>query len=108
MDRQPVIAINNLWAGYEADTILEDISFEMFQDDYVGLIGPNGGGKTTLIRVILGLLKPDRAQLLLWGRTCRDATHRYVSQFQVEDKHFPISVWIGGDGAPAACLSAKF
>ena len=52
MDRQPVIAINNLWAGYEADTILEDISFEMFQDDYVGLIGPNGGGKTTLIREI--------------------------------------------------------
>jgi len=95
MDRQPVIAINNLWAGYEADTILEDISFEMFQDDYVGLIGPNGGGKTTLIRVILGLLKPDSGSITVMGQDpVRGRKHiGYVSQFQVEDKHFPISVW---------------
>ena len=95
MDRQPVIAINNLWAGYEADTILEDISFEMFQDDYVGLIGPNGGGKTTLIRVILGLLKPDRGSITVMGQDpVRGRKHiGYVSQFQVEDKHFPISVY---------------
>jgi zinc transport system ATP-binding protein len=95
MDRQPVIAINNLWAGYEADTILEDISFEMFQDDYVGLIGPNGGGKTSLIRVILGLLKPDRGSITVMGQDpVRGRKHiGYVSQFQVEDKHFPISVW---------------
>ena len=95
MDRQPVIAINNLWAGYEADTILEDISFEMFQDNYVGLIGPNGGGKTTLIRVILGLLKPDRGSITVMGQDpVRGRKHiGYVSQFQVEDKHFPISVW---------------
>jgi len=95
MDRQPVIAINNLWAGYEADTILEDISFEMFQDDYVGLIGPNGGWKTTLIRVILGLLKPDSGSITVMGQDpVRGRKHiGYVSQFQVEDKHFPISVW---------------
>ena len=95
MEKQTIISINNLWAGYEADTILEDINFEMFQDDYVGLIGPNGGGKTTLIRVILGLLKPDKGTITVMGQ---DPVHGrkhigYVSQFQVEDKHFPISVW---------------
>ena len=95
MEKQPIISIKNLWAGYEADTILEDISFEMFQDDYVGLIGPNGGGKTTLIRVILGLLKPDRGTIKVMGQDpLRGRKHiGYVSQFQVEDKHFPISVW---------------
>lgn len=95
MEKQPIISIKNLWAGYEADTILEDISFEMFQDDYVGLIGPNGGGKTTLIRVILGLLKPDRGTITVMGQDpLRGRKHiGYVSQFQVEDKHFPISVW---------------
>lgn len=95
MEREPVISIKNLWAGYEADTILEDISFEMFQDDYVGLIGPNGGGKTTLIRVILGLIKPDRGTITVMGQDpVRGRRHiGYVSQFQVEDKHFPVSVW---------------
>lgn len=95
MEDKPVISIKNLWAGYEADTILEDISFEMFQNDYVGLIGPNGGGKTTLIRVILGLLKPDKGTISVMGQEpVRGRRHiGYVSQFQVEDKHFPISVW---------------
>lgn len=95
MDRQPVISIKDLWAGYEADTVLEDVNFEMFQDDFVGLIGPNGGGKTTLIRVILGLLKPDKGTISVMGQhPARGRKHiGYVSQFQVEDKHFPISVW---------------
>ncbi len=95
MEKKPVISIKNLWAGYEDDTILEDISFEMFQDDYVGLIGPNGGGKTTLNRVILGLLKPERGTITVMGQDpVRGRKYiGYVSQFQVEDKHFPISVW---------------
>ncbi len=95
MDKQAVISIKNLWAGYEADMVLEDINFDMFQDDFVGLIGPNGGGKTTLIRVILGLIKPEKGQITVMGQEpARGRKHiGYVSQFQVEDKHFPISVW---------------
>lgn len=95
MQNQPAITIKNLWAGYEADTVLEDVSFEMSQEDYVGLIGPNGGGKTTLIRVILGLLQPDQGSISVMGTTARKGRRHigYVPQFQVEDKHFPISVW---------------
>jgi zinc transport system ATP-binding protein len=95
VENTPVISIKNLWAGYDADTVLEDVTFEMFQDDYVGLIGPNGGGKTTLIRVILGLLKPEKGTITVMGEDPVKGRGQigYVSQFQVEDKHFPINVW---------------
>lgn len=95
MSEQAIISIKNMWAGYESDMVLEDVSFEMFPRDYVGLIGPNGGGKTTLIRVILGLLKPDRGSISVMGEDPKKGRSQigYVSQFQVEDKHFPISVW---------------
>lgn len=95
MSAQAVISISDLWAGYEADTVLEDVNFDMYQDDYVGLIGPNGGGKTTLIRVILGLLQPDRGKITVMGASPKEGRRHigYVPQFQVEDKHFPISVW---------------
>lgn len=92
---EAIISINNMWAGYESDMVLEDVSFEMFPRDYVGLIGPNGGGKTTLIRVILGLLKPDRGSISVMGEDPKKGRSQigYVSQFQVEDKHFPVNVW---------------
>ncbi len=95
MEEKPILSIKNLWAGYESDMILEDVSFEMFPRDYVGLIGPNGGGKTTLIRVILGLLKPDQGSVSVMGEEPKKGRRQigYVSQFQVEDKHFPVNVW---------------
>lgn len=95
MEERPILSIKNLWAGYESDMILEDVSFEMFPRDYVGLIGPNGGGKTTLIRVILGLLKPDQGSVSVMGEEPKKGRRQigYVSQFQVEDKHFPVNVW---------------
>ena len=95
MKEQAIISIKKMWAGYESDMVLEDVSFEMFPRDYVGLIGPNGGGKTTLIRVILGLLKPDRGSISVMGEDPKKGRSQigYVSQFQVEDKHFPVNVW---------------
>ena len=53
---EPVISLEHVWASYEADSVLEDVTFTLYRDDFVGLIGPNGGGKTTLIKVILGLV----------------------------------------------------
>lgn len=95
MEEKPVISIDHLWAGYDSETILEDVTFSMYQDDYIGLIGPNGGGKTTLIRVILGLVKPDRGKITVMGMDPSQGRKHigYVPQFQVEDKQFPIKVW---------------
>ena len=94
-DKLALIDLENVWAGYEADTVLEDVNFRLFENDYVGLIGPNGGGKTTLIKVILGLVKPTRGRVTVMGRTPEIGRHAigYVPQIQLEDRTFPISVW---------------
>ena len=54
----PIIKIEHLSAGYEGKEVLHDINLTVYKDDYLGIIGPNGGGKTTLMRLILGLMKP--------------------------------------------------
>lgn len=48
-----IIKIEHLHAGYEGKEVLSDINLTVTSDDYLGIIGPNGGGKTTLIRLIL-------------------------------------------------------
>lgn len=89
------ISIQGLWAGYDADTVLEDINFELFPGDYVGLIGPNGGGKTTLIKVILGLIIPELGSVKVFGLPPEQGRSSigYVPQIQIEDRSFPINAW---------------
>ena len=53
-----LIEIEHLSAGYEGKEVLHNINLTVCKDDYLGIIGPNGGGKTTLMRLILGLMKP--------------------------------------------------
>ena len=55
MPMKPIIEIKNLNAGYDSRTVLRDISLTVYDRDFLGIIGPNGGGKTTLIKCILGL-----------------------------------------------------
>ncbi len=52
----PLLILHNLTAGYDAQPVLRDISLTVYDRDFLGIIGPNGGGKTTLIKCILGLL----------------------------------------------------
>lgn len=90
-----ILKIEDMWAGYDGDPVLEDIQFEMFDGDYVGIIGPNGGGKTTLIKVILGLLPVMRGNVRVLGQSPEQARDRlgYVPQVSRTDRDFPISVW---------------
>ncbi len=90
-----VIQIKNLWAGYENENILEDIDLDVLAGDFIGLIGPNGGGKTTLLKVIMGLIEPTRGKILVMGKTPRDGRCHigYVPQQVLLDHDFPISVW---------------
>ena len=58
-----LIEIEHLSAGYDGKQVLHDINLTIYQDDYLGIIGPNGGGKTTLMRLILSLMKPTEGKI---------------------------------------------
>ena len=62
---KPIIEIKNLSAGYDGRTVLHDVNLNVYERDFLGIIGPNGGGKTTLIKCILGLLKPTGGEIIL-------------------------------------------
>ena len=94
-DLREVISVKGLWAGYDHETVLQDVSLTVYELDFIGLIGPNGGGKTTLLRVLLGLLQPMRGEVRIMGTSVREGrTHLgYVPQVAEFDREFPISVW---------------
>lgn len=60
----PLIEIKNLSAGYDSRTVLRNVNLTVYDRDFLGIIGPNGGGKTTLTKCILGLLKPTAGEIL--------------------------------------------
>lgn len=53
-----ILELKNITAGYETVPVLKNVNLKVEEQDFIGIIGPNGGGKTTLLKVILGLLKP--------------------------------------------------
>jgi len=88
-----VVSIENLWVRLDGRTVLEDVNLEVKEGDFLGLIGPNGGGKTTLLRAILGLIKPSRGRVLVLGTSPEAARKRvgYLPQKSLFDQKFPIS-----------------
>lgn len=90
-----MISVRHLYAGYERETILEDVNLEVYERDFIGIIGPNGGGKSTLLKVILGLLPPQRGEVRVLGLDVRQGRQHigYVPQFVEADRTFPVSVW---------------
>ncbi len=92
--RRAVIAVRDLWAGYEQEAVLEDVNLTVREGDFIGLIGPNGGGKTTLVRVLLGLLAPTRGTVRVMGLPVEKGRRHigYVPQLVEFDRDFPVSV----------------
>lgn len=90
-----VIQIKNMWAGYEDDLVLENINLTVYEKDFIGLIGPNGGGKTTLMRVLLGIVRPLRGTVSIMGKSPAKGRQHigYVPQLIDFDRAFPISVF---------------
>lgn len=91
----PVIQIKKLWAGYGSEFVLEDINLDVLPGDFIGLIGPNGGGKTTLLKVVMGLIEPTKGKVKVMGKTPQQGRCHigYVPQQVALDRDFPISVW---------------
>lgn len=80
------ISCKHLSFGYDGTLILNDISFSVQEGEFIGIIGPNGGGKSTLLKLILGFLTPTSGSLQVF--TDKMA---YVPQNMKFDRHFPIS-----------------
>lgn len=89
-----ILELKSIFAGYNDEVILNDISFEIYDDDFIGIIGPNGGGKTTLLNVILGLIKPFKGELIFYDdhNKVRNNKIGYLPQLNKIDNKFPITV----------------
>ncbi len=91
----PVIRLEDVWVRFNHNTVLEDIDLTVPRGDYLAVLGPNGGGKTTLLRTILGLVTPERGKVEVLGKPPSKTRDRigYVPQHARYDKDFPVSVW---------------
>jgi zinc transport system ATP-binding protein len=92
--RSPVIKVDDLWFFYNGNPALKNVNLMIYPRDFLAVIGPNGGGKTTLIKLMLGLLEPDRGTVRVFGHSPREAAVNigYVPQDIGFNKSFPISV----------------
>jgi zinc transport system ATP-binding protein len=101
------IEVQNLSFQYENTPVLTDISFEIKSGEFVGIFGPNGGGKTTLLKLIMGFLKPQKGSIRVAEKTPKDARKfiGYVPQISHLDRQFPITVL---DVVKMGCLEKPF
>ena len=92
---EKLIEIKNVNAAYDTKPVLKDVSFSVWKDDFLGIIGPNGGGKTTLLKIILGLLKPVSGETIFFenGKPVSSLKIGYLPQINPIDKRFPINVF---------------
>jgi zinc transport system ATP-binding protein len=89
-----LIELEKVTAGYGNKIVLKEVSLTIFKDDFLGIIGPNGGGKTTLLKVILGLVAPKNGTVRFFDgeKNVSSIKIGYLPQLNNIDKKFPISV----------------
>ncbi len=91
---KPLIQIENLTLGYDKEPVLRNVYLELFDNDFLGVIGPNGGGKTTLLKAILGLLKPMKGTIVFRQDIAgKKRPIGYLPQVKHIDRNFPITVF---------------
>ncbi len=90
----PPIALRDVGFGYASTPVLQSVNLTLAEGDFLGIIGPNAGGKTTLLKIILGLLEPDQGTVEVFGRppAASRGSIGYVPQYAKFDAGFPIDV----------------
>ena len=91
--RKKIISLHNVGVSYEGHAALEGVNLDIYEDDFIGIIGPNGGGKSSLVKAIMGAVKHsgeiEISELLRKGNHYKIGYMPQVSQF---DMSFPISI----------------
>lgn len=89
------LEIKNLYFKYDKEWILENINLELNDQEFLAIIGPNGGGKSTLLKLILGFLKPNKGEIKIYGKSPIEARHLigYVPQYTTFSLDIPITVF---------------
>ncbi|UCG27707.1 MAG: ATP-binding cassette domain-containing protein [Bacteroidales bacterium] len=88
-----LLELKEVSAGYDEDIVLRNVNLSVEERDFIGIIGPNGGGKTTLLKIILGLLKPVKGETRYFEvGVDKMSTIGYLPQSFELDRKFPISV----------------
>lgn len=90
---EPLVQLQNVSFAYNGEPVLNDVNLHIEPGDFIAMIGPNGGGKTTLLKLILGLLQPDKGRIRVMGRAPRQASPAigYVPQDVHINRSFPIT-----------------
>ena len=94
MEGTPVIAVENVSFVFDHLPILKNVDLMVHAHDFMAIVGPNAGGKTTLLKLILGLLKPTSGHIHVFGQNPARARARigYMPQYTTLDPLFPVSV----------------
>jgi zinc transport system ATP-binding protein len=91
-----IVELNNVSFGYTDELVVKDVSLKIHTGDYLGIIGPNGGGKSTLLKLMLGLLTPRKGSITLFGTPLTKFKDwykiGYVPQRNIFDSSFPVTV----------------
>ncbi len=88
---EPLLEARGVTFGYGPEVVLEGVDLSIYPRDYLAIIGPNGGGKTTLLKLFLGLLRPQRGEIVV-RLPKRRGRMGYVPQFSTFDRAFPLRV----------------
>ncbi len=89
-----IVEFDSVSFRYQASPVLNKVTLAVREGEFLGLVGPNGGGKSTLLKLIMGLIKPDEGSVRIFGTTPKKASRRvgYVPQFAKFPNDFPITV----------------
>jgi len=94
MNQEAIISIDNVSFSFDGPLVLDHVSLAVMKGEFLGIVGPNGGGKSTLLKLIMGLLESDSGRVAVLGKSPKRGRSAigYVPQYAAFERSFPITV----------------